>query len=242
MSEKEIALVTGGSRGIGRAICTELAGRGLHVIVNYKSNEEAANQTVELIQQAGGQAEILKFDVTDAQAAKDALQDIHGRYKRIDVLVNNAGIADDGLFAMMSPESWQNVTRTTLDGFYNVTQPAVNYMRRSRRGCIVAISSVSGLIGNRGQVNYSAAKAGLIGACKALAKEVARLGIRVNVVAPGLIETDMMEEVPADEVKKMIPMSRIGKPAEVAKVVGFLCSEDASYVTGAVISVNGGLF
>jgi 3-oxoacyl-[acyl-carrier protein] reductase len=241
MGEPKTAIVTGGSRGIGRAICVELAQAGYQMVINYKSNKDAAGETLAIVRKAGSDGEIVQFDVTDLEATKSCLRDILSRNKNLQVLVNNAGIANDGLMAMMSAEAWRSVVRTSLDGFYNVTKPVVKRMIRNRAGSIIAISSVSGIIGNRGQTNYSAAKAGLIGASKALASEVARLNIRVNVVAPGLIETEMIKKAPVDLIKQTIPMSRIGKPEEVAKVVRFLCSDDASYVTGQVIGVNGGM-
>jgi 3-oxoacyl-[acyl-carrier protein] reductase len=163
------------------------------------------------------------------------------KYGAIDILVNNAGIAADGLFLMMPREDWDRVIETSLNGFYNVTRPVLEKMIRLKRGAIVSIASIAGLIGNRGQANYSAAKAGLIGASRSVASEVARLGIRVNVVAPGLIDTEMIKNAPVDNIKTLIPMGRIGKPEEIAKVVRFLCSDDASYVTGQVLSVNGGM-
>ena len=206
-----LALVTGASRGIGRAIALEMAAQGLHVAVNYKSNEEAAQQTLALIVASGGHGELCPFDVAD------------------------------GLFAMMPSEDWHRVIDTSLGGFFNVTKPVIQKMIPHKRGSVVTISSVSGLIGNRGQANYAAAKAGLMGASRALASEVARIGIRVNVVAPGPIDTDMIKDLPLDMMKKMIPMARSGKPEEVARVVRFLCSDDASYITGQVISVNGGM-
>ena len=234
------AMVTGGSRGIGRAISIELADHGYYVAINYRSDREAALKTLEKIRQNGGDGRTVAFDVTDPEASQKAIADIAIECN-IEILVNNAGITADGLFAMMPEKDWQAVIDTSLTGFYNVVKPVLKLMMRKKRGNIVSISSVSGIMGNRGQVNYSAAKAGIIGASKALAKEVARLGIRVNVVAPGLIETEMLQDAPVDEIKQMIPMARIGKPEEVARVVRFLCSGDASYVTGEVISVNGGM-
>ncbi len=242
MVERRNALVTGGSRGIGRAICIELAKAGYHIVINYKSNETAAKETLAAVQAAGGTGEVVKFDVADEAAVKAALEALLGTLKTIHVLVNNAGITSDTLFAMMPRDAWHSVINTSLDGFYNVTKPILKSMLRVKKGCsIVTIASVSGVIGNRGQSNYSAAKAGLIGVSKALSKEVARLGIRVNVVAPGLIETEMIKGAPRDIILEMIPMERVGMPEEVARVVRFLVSEDASYITGQVINVNGGM-
>jgi 3-oxoacyl-[acyl-carrier protein] reductase len=241
MMSKQIALVTGGSRGIGRAICIELAKSGAHVLVNYRSNKKAAEETLESIQQAGGMGETICFDVADQEATEQNIKTLLTRYDAIDVLVNNAGETADSLFVLMSFEEWMKVLNTSLQGFYNVTKPVLMKMVSRKRGCIVTVSSVSARLGQRGQTNYSAAKAGLEGACRSLASEVARLGIRVNVVAPGLIETKMLQAVPKDMIKQIIPMGRVGLPEEVAKVVRFLCSEDASYITGQVISVNGGM-
>jgi len=239
--ETKVAIVTGGSKGIGRAIALELARCRYHVIVNYKSDTAGAEETVGLMEHEGFSGESCQFDVSDAKESKDAVDQIISKFKQVEVLVNNAGIAADGLFVMMPERDWDSVITTTLKGFYNITKPIMKRMIPKKRGSIVSISSVAGLIGNRGQANYSAAKAGLIGASRSVASEVARLGIRVNVVAPGLIQTGMIKEAPVDVIKKMIPMARIGTPEEVAKVVRFLCSDDASYITGQVISVNGGM-
>jgi 3-oxoacyl-[acyl-carrier protein] reductase len=241
MDEKRVAIVTGGSRGIGRAICVELARHGYFIVINYRSNEGAAREALGLVVGQGSDGELAQFDVADHDACQRAVGDLLQRRERVEVLVNNAGIAVDGLMTWMPPENWHRVTRTTLDGFYNVTSPVLKQMVKRKRGSIVNISSVSALIGNRGQVNYSAAKAGLIGATRSLAAEVSRLNVRVNVVAPGLIDTEMLGEVPRDVIKKLIPAGRIGRPEEVATVVRFLCSDDASYITGQVISVNGGM-
>jgi len=240
-SDKSAAIVTGGSRGIGRAIALELAGRGYFVFITYRANAEAAEETLGIIRNAGGEAEAICFDVADMEAAEKAVSGVLERFDAIDVLVNNAGITSDGLFVMLSEKDWDSVIGTTLKGFYNMTKPVMKRMIRKKRGSIVSISSVAGIMGNKGQANYAAAKAGLSGATKSLAAEVARLGIRVNVVAPGLIETEMIQGAPVEFIKQIIPMQRIGKPEEIAKVVAFLCSGDASYITGQVISVNGGM-
>ena len=237
----QVALVTGGSRGIGRAICLELAKNGLYVIVNFLSNQKAAEETLELIHQAGGRGETVCFDVADPEKTEKSLEDLLTRHEAIDILVNNAGVTADGLFVLMSSEEWTKVLNTSLQGFYHVTKPILKQMVARKHGYIVAISSVSAKLGRRGQTNYSAAKAGLEGACRSLASEVARLGIRVNVVAPGLIETEMIQDIPKDMIKQIIPLGRVGLPVEVAKVVRFLCSDDASYIIGQVISVNGGM-
>jgi len=239
---KKVALVTGASKGIGQAICVELAKDGYRIVVNYKSDEMGAVNTLKMVREAGSDGNIIKFDVSNFDETQAAVDDILKQNGSIDALVNNAGITADGLFIMMPRKDWDAVIDISLSGFYNVTKPVLEKMIRLKRGAVVSIASVAGLIGNRGQANYSAAKAGLIGASRSVASEVARLGIRVNVVAPGLIETDMIKDAPVENIKAIIPMARIGKPQEVARVVRFLCSQDASYVTGQVISVNGGMF
>jgi 3-oxoacyl-[acyl-carrier protein] reductase len=244
MNEKKdvkAAIITGASRGIGRAIALELARAGYYIIANYKSNDAAAQETIHMIKDIGGDGEAIQFDVSDFNQVEACMKDITSRFDTIEVLINNAGITADGLFVMMGQDEWNSVIDTTLKGFYNMTKPVLKKMIRKRKGYVVSIASVAGLVGNRGQSNYSAAKAGLIGASRSLASELARLGILVNVVAPGLIETEMIAKAPVEEIKQMIPMARIGKPEEIAKVVRFLCSEDASYITGQVISVNGGM-
>ena len=242
MKEESVALVTGGSRGIGRAIALELSEAGYLVVFTYKSNDQAAEETLEIIRSRGGRGEKARFDVADSVEAAKQMDEIISRHKDISVLVNNAGVSADSLFLIMPESDWDMVIQTTLKGFYNVTKPVIKRMVVNHRGSVVSISSVSALIANRGQANYAAAKAGLIAASRSLAAEVARLGIRVNVVAPGLIDTEMIKGVPVGKIKEIIPMARIGRPEEVAKVVRFLCSEDASYITGQVISVNGGMY
>lgn len=240
--DQRVALITGASKGIGQAICVELAKSGYRIVVNYKSDEKGAVNTLEMVRKEGSDGNILQFDVSNFDETQRAVDDILKQNGSIDALVNNAGITADGLFIMMPRKDWDSVIDISLSGFYNVTKPVLEKMIRLKRGAIVSIASIAGLIGNRGQANYSAAKAGLIGASRSVASEVARLGIRVNVVAPGLIQTDMIKDAPVENIKAIIPMARIGKPQEVARVVRFLCSEDASYVTGQVISVNGGMF
>ncbi len=241
MEEKKTAIVTGASRGIGRATAVELAQTGYFVVINFKSNETAAQETLNLVRSAGGDGEICQFDVADHAQTIEAVKAITERHKHIQVLVNNAGITADGLFMLLGEEEWDSVINTSLKGFYNITKPVLREMVRKKCGSIVSVSSLSALMPNRGQANYAAAKAGIIAASRALAAEVARFGVRVNVVAPGLIETDMIKEAPVAEIKKMIPMARLGTPRDVAGVIRFLCSSDASYITGQVIGINGGI-
>lgn len=238
---KPRALITGASRGIGAAIAEALAAAGHPIILNFLANRTAAEKVKQRIEASGGSAELAQFDVADREAAHRAMEQLLAGDGQIGVVVNNAGVARDKPFPVMSDEDWEVVTRTSLDGFYNVTRPVIMPMVRERWGRIINIASVSGLIGNRGQVNYSAAKAGLIGATRSLAQEVARRGVTVNAVAPGLIQTDMLEHAPLEHLLKLIPMRRLGRPEEVAKLAVFLASEDAAYITGQVIGINGGL-
>lgn len=238
---KPWALITGASRGIGAAVAEALAAAGHPIILNYRVNKQAAEGVRDRIDRSGGHVLMAPFDVTDRQAVTESLDEFLAAETPIGIIVNNAGVARDKPFPAMPPPDWDLVTRTSLDGFYNVTRPLIMPMIRRRWGRIINVASVSGVVGNRGQVNYSAAKAGLIGATRSLAQEVARRGITVNAVAPGLIETDMIKEAPIEKILKVIPMRRLGRPEEVAKLIVFLAGEDAAYITGQVIGINGGL-
>ena len=237
------ALVTGAGRGIGRAIAQRLAQDGYTVLINYRSNEQAALSCLQAIESAGGKAELLPFDVADGRAVETALTawDAAHPGEHISVLVNNAGIRRDGLLVFMGEDDWHDVLHTTTEGFYYTTHHLLPAMLRARQGRIVNITSISGVSGLPGQTNYSAAKAALIGATKALSKEVAARKVTVNAVAPGFIATDMTADLDEAELKKTIPAGRFGKPEEVAALVSFLCSDEASYITGQVINIAGGI-
>ena len=238
------ALVTGASRGLGKAIAVRLAKDGFAVVINYQSNKEAAEDTLKQIQEAGGTGELLPFNVAEPQAIETALEtwsDAHPD-DYISVLVNNAGIRQDNLMIFMQNEQWNQVLDTTLNGFFHITRRLLKDMMTHRNGRIINMASLSGLKGMPGQANYSAAKAALIGATKALAQEVAARKVTVNAIAPGFIATDMTKELNEAELKKLIPLGRFGKPEEVAALTSFLASDDAAYITGQVISINGGLY
>ena len=238
------ALVTGGSRGIGRAICLTLAESGHYILINYKSNLEEAEKTLALVRAKGSDGELLKFDVgngADIEATLGGWIE-KNEDKPIEVLVNNAGVRQDVLLMWMKAEDWHNVLNPTLDGFFYVTRLIIKGMLMKKFGRIINVVSLSGIKGMPGQTNYSAAKAGIIGATKALAQEVGRRNVTVNAVAPGFIKTDMTTDLNEKDFKALIPMNRFGEPEEVAEVVGFLASPKASYITGEVISINGGLY
>jgi 3-oxoacyl-[acyl-carrier protein] reductase len=238
------ALVTGGSRGIGRAAALSLIKMNYHILINYQSNHAAAQETLHLIQEQGGEGTLLPFDVSDEAAVDREIlgweQSNNGAY--IEVLVNNAGFRKDNLMIFMKNEEWHQIINTHLNGFFYVSRRVLKSMLTKRYGRIINVVSLSGLKGLPGQTNYSAAKAGIIGATKALAQEVAARKVTVNAVAPGFIQTDMTADLDESQLKGMIPMGRFGKPEEVADVISFLASEKASYITGEVISVNGGLY
>lgn len=238
------ALVTGGSRGIGRAACVRLARMGYRILINFVHNSEKAEETLELVRKEGQDGELLQFDVADAASSRKAIDDWQQAHPDdyVAILVNNAGIRRDNLLALMPDEDWTAVLNTTLNGFFNVTKPLIPMMQFHKFGRIINMASLSGIKGLPGQTNYSAAKGGIIAATKALAQEVARKNITVNAVAPGFIKTDMTSDLDEDGLKKTIPARRFGEPEEVAALICFLASEDAGYITGNVISINGGLY
>jgi len=238
------ALITGASRGLGKAIALRLAKDGFAVIINYQSNREAAEDTLKQVQEAGGTGELLPFNVADPQAIETALESWSEKHPDdyISVLVNNAGIRQDNLMIFMQEEQWNKVLDTTLNGFFYITRRLLKNMMTHRNGRIINMASLSGLKGLPGQTNYSAAKAALIGATKALAQEVAARKVTVNAIAPGFIASDMTKDLDEAELKKLIPLGRFGKPEEVAALTSFLASDDAAYITGQVISINGGLY
>ena len=238
---EKIALVTGAGKGIGRAVAVALAGQGVFVYINYLSDGASAAKTLEDIEALNGQGALLPFDVTRSEDSKKAVQTILKDKGALHILVNNAGIRNDGLLAMMKEESWQSVISTNLTSFYNVTKPVVKHMLKNRSGRIVTVTSAAGQMGNAGQVNYSAAKSGLIGATKALAREVGNRNITVNAVSPGFIETRMLNGMDMDRIIETIPAKRLGRPEEVAHAVAFLCSDKAAYINGQILGVNGGL-
>ena len=242
MNEKRI-LITGASRGIGKAIALYLASNEYELVLHYNKNKAAAEETLKQVQDLGAKASLLSFDISNREKVKQVLEKDMAKNGVYYGVICNAGINEDNPFPILEGDQWDKVIHTNLDGFYNVLKPVVMPMVENRiRGRIITISSISGITGNRGQVNYSAAKAGIIGATKALAIELAKHKITVNCIAPGIIETDMTKDLPVDEIKKIIPVRRMGQPKEVASLVNYLLSEDAAYITRQVISVNGGMF
>ena len=240
MSEKKVALITGGSRGIGKACALELAKAGCDIALIYAGNEEAAKQTTEELSKLNVKAKAYKVDVKNFKDAEAAIEQIHNDFERIDILVNNAGITRDNLILRMSEEEWNAVIDTNLTGVFNITKPVVKIMMKQRIGAVINMSSVAGVYGNAGQANYSSAKAGLIGFTKSLAKELASRNIRVNAIAPGFIKTDMTKNLDGEKIAEHIPLKRLGEPEDIAKTVKFL-AVDTDYITGQVIGVDGGL-
>ncbi len=243
--EKNIALVTGGSRGIGRAVCLRLASMGAYVGINYVANPAAAEETLSLIRDAGGSGFAVGFDVADSRAVQAAFKEINADHGPVDILVNNAGITRDGLMARMKDADWDAVLATNLKGMFNCSKAAARQMMKKRRGRIISITSVIGFLGNAGQTNYAAAKAGMVGLSRSMAREFAARNITVNCVAPGYIVTDMTAGL-SDDIKEAIraqvPLGSLGSPEDVAAAVGYLASPEAAYVTGQVIHVNGGMY
>jgi len=245
MLNDKIALVTGGSRGIGRAVCIKLASLGAVVGVNYVSNPDAAQETLQLIKNVGGKGFLAKFDVSAAEDVQDAIKEIGDQHGSIDILINNAGVTRDGLMARMKESDWDTVLDTNLKGAFTCTKAASKAMMKKRWGRVVNITSVIGFLGNGGQVNYGAAKAGMVGMSKSMARELASRNITVNCVAPGYILTDMTDGLPEDiqdSIKKQIPLGVFGTPEDVAGAVAYLVNPESSYVTGQVIHVNGGMY
>lgn len=240
MAENKVALITGASRGIGKACAIELAKAGYDVAISYAGNEEAASKTIEELQALNVKAKSYKFDVANKEACAKAIEEVMAEFGRIDVLVNNAGITRDGLFLRMNAENWEAVINTNLNSAFYMSNPVVKIMMKQRSGCIVNMSSIVGIHGNAGQANYSAAKAGLIGFTKSLAKEIGSRNIRVNAIAPGFIQTDMTKGLEETKIAQHIALNRLGNPEDIAKTVKFL-AEEGTYITGQVIGVDGGL-
>ena len=240
MAENKVALVTGGSRGIGKACAIELAKAGYDVAISFAGNEEAAKQTITELEALNVKAKSYKFDVANKDACAKAVEEVMAEFGRIDVLVNNAGITRDGLFLRMNAENWEAVINTNLNSAFYMSNPVVKIMMKQRTGCIINMSSIVGVYGNAGQANYSAAKAGLIGFTKSLAKEIGSRNVRVNAIAPGFIQTDMTKGLEESKIAQHIALNRLGNPEDIAKTVKFL-AEDGTYITGQVIGVDGGL-
>ncbi len=240
MADTKVVLVTGASRGIGKACAIELAKAGYNVAISYAGNDEAANKTVEELKALGAISKAYKFNVADNEACQKAAEEVLADFGHVDVLVNNAGITRDGLFMRMNSENWEAVINTNLNSVFYMTNALIKSMVKQRYGCIINMSSIVGIMGNAGQANYSAAKAGLIGFTKSLAKELGSRNIRVNAIAPGFIQTDMTKDLDTEKIAEHIPLKRLGQPEDIAKTVKFL-AEDALYITGQVIGVDGGL-